>query len=185
MYVHSECSPHIYRSMQNELAFAGGCAERTPLFRTLRTPMQLFQDCGVLDLLHDVPEGKSLMADKGFEIQDLLVKFGLLLSVPPFKGSQKLVSEECTKTQRIACVCIHVERAIGEGKTFFCVFQGVVPLTLAGLPNQMWAVACLVTKFCDPIIASKESELIFSHNATWCGGCACGMRSIRRLRPAE
>ena len=70
---------------------------------------QLLQDIGSLDLLHDVPEGKSLMADKGFKIQDLLVKLGLLLSIPPFKGSQKNLSvKNVVKTQKIARVCIRV-----------------------------------------------------------------------------
>ena len=34
---------------------------------------RLFIESGILDLLEDVPPGKSLMADRGFEIQDLLV----------------------------------------------------------------------------------------------------------------
>ena len=65
------------------------------------------------------------------------------------------------KTQKIARVRIHVERAIGEVKTCFRVFQNVIPLTLAGSGNQMWTVGCLLPNFCSLIIASKEGEYLF------------------------
>ena len=41
-------------------------------------------------MLKSVPHGRTVMADKGFDIQDLLVKHGLLLNIPPFKGSAAL-----------------------------------------------------------------------------------------------
>ena len=34
---------------------------------------KLFIESGILELLKTVPAGKSIMADKGFEIQDLLL----------------------------------------------------------------------------------------------------------------
>ena len=54
----------------------------------------LFEESGFMDLLDEVPEGESLMADRGFEIQDLLVKYNLLLNIPPFKGSQRSLSKK-------------------------------------------------------------------------------------------
>ena len=60
------------------------------------------------------------MADRGFAIQDLLVKPNLVLSIPPFKGSSSAMSlEDVKKTQRIASVRIHVEHAIGRVKQRF------------------------------------------------------------------
>ena len=74
----------------------------------------LFEKSGVR-LLDSVPPGKSVMADRGFEVQDLLVKPGLILNAPPFKGSRTALTEdEVKKTQKIAQVRIHAERAIRE-----------------------------------------------------------------------
>ena len=129
----------------------------TELFAGSISDRQLFQESGILDLLGDVPEGKCLMADRGFEIQDLLVKFNILLNIPPFLGSQSHLSEKDVKTtQKIARLRIHVERAIGQVKSRFRVFQSSIPLTLVGSANQMWSVACLLTNFCGPLIASNE-----------------------------
>ena len=44
------------------------------LFAGSISDCQLFQESGILDLLGDVPEGKCLMAERGFEIQDLLAE---------------------------------------------------------------------------------------------------------------
>ena len=39
----------------------------------------------LLDLMPSVGYGASIMADKGFDIQDLLVPYGVKLNIPPFK----------------------------------------------------------------------------------------------------
>ena len=65
-------------------------------------------------MLKSVPHGRSVMTDKGFDIQDLLVKHGLLLNIPPFEGSAALQFSDVQKTQTIARVRIHVERIIGQ-----------------------------------------------------------------------
>ena len=41
---------------------------------------------GILPLLDHVPPGRRVMADRGFDIQDLLVKPSLLLNMPSFKA---------------------------------------------------------------------------------------------------
>ena len=78
--------------IHNLFIFAGSISDR-----------QLLQKSGILDLLGDVTKGKCLMADRGFEIQDLLVKFNILLNITPFLGSQSHLSEKDVKTtQKIA-----------------------------------------------------------------------------------
>ena len=94
------------------------------------------------------------MADRGFEIQDLLVASGHVLNVPAFRGADGTLSQqEVIRTQQIARVRIHVERVIGQLKKTFRIFQGVIPLTLEGSVNQMWLVACMLVNFKGPIIA--------------------------------
>ena len=97
------------------------------------------------------------MADRGFEVQDLLVKPNLILNIPPFKGSRKsLPQADVKKTQQIARVRIHVEQAIGQVKSRFRLLQHVIPIVLSGSVNQLWTVACLLTNFCGPMIAENS-----------------------------
>ncbi len=99
------------------------------------------------------------MVDRGFEIQDLILKHGLLLNIPPFKGTQSSLSlENVKKTQRIARLRIHVERAIGQVKARFHVFDDAIPMSLSGSANQMWTVACLLTNFSGPLIAESKED---------------------------
>ena len=60
------------------------------LFTGSISDRKLIIESGILELLKTVPASKSIMADKGFEIQDLLVPliFNLLLNIPPFKASK-------------------------------------------------------------------------------------------------
>ena len=58
--------------------------------------------------------GDKLMADKGFDVQDILAERGAILFVPPKRkpGQVQLSKEVVFGTQLIACVRIHVEQAI-------------------------------------------------------------------------
>ena len=51
-------------------------------------------------------------------------------------------AEDVFRTQQIASMRIHVERAINKIENFLVFLQGVVPLSLFGVVNQMWSV-CL------------------------------------------
>ena len=54
------------------------------------------------------------MADKGFDIQDILDNYGLKLDIPPFLRKQEQMSAAVATTQKIADKRIHVERAISK-----------------------------------------------------------------------
>ena len=129
------------------------------LFSGAISDRQIVLDSGILDLLDDVPEGKSVIADRGFDIQNLLVNKHLLLNIPAFKGSKPhLKKEDVVSTQKIARVRIHVERAIGQVKHRFHIFDSVIPLSLAGSINQIWTVYCLLCDYSGPLIIEEISE---------------------------
>ena len=70
----------------------------------------------------------SVMADKGFEINDLLTPCGVTLNIPPFLQSRgQFTREEVSETKTIAKLRIHVERAIRRIKDFH-IFNGDIPL---------------------------------------------------------
>ena len=93
----------------------------------------------------------SVMADKGFTIDVLPI--GLSLSIPPFLGkSSQMSAKDVVKTQEIASLRIHVERAINKIKNFH-VWDSVIPLSQVGIANQMWSV-CAVLCNAQPNIIS-------------------------------
>lgn len=96
---------------------------------------------GFLDLPFE--DNDSVMADKGFTIQDLL-PLGVSLNIPPFlESSSQMPAEDVVKTQEIASLRIHVERAINKIKNFH-IWDGVIPLHQLGLVNQMWSVCAIL-----------------------------------------
>ena len=58
--------------------------------------------------------GDQYLADKGFEIHDLMGLRGASLYIPPkrFSANDQFTQSQCFETMSIANVRIHVERAI-------------------------------------------------------------------------
>lgn len=99
---------------------------------------------GILDLpeAHD-----SVMADKGFAIEDLLSSKQVSLNLPPFLGSQTQFSaHDVLQTKTIAKVRIHVKRAIRRIKELH-LFDSEISLSTLGSVNQLYTVACSLTNF--------------------------------------
>ena len=100
----------------------------------------------------EIKEGDSVMADKGFEIQNHLSKLHLKLNTPPFlKNKVGFEEADVLKTQTIACHRIHVERAIGKVKRFR-FFYSVIPVSFFGNINQIWTVCCLLSNMQNPVV---------------------------------
>ena len=109
----------------------------------------MIQDCGLIDLLEP---GDVVMADKGFDIQHLLAPKKEILNIPPFMGrKEQLTLQEEADTQRIASVCIHVERAIERIKNYR-VLQGVIPISIHAQLDQIWFICCMFTTFLRPLV---------------------------------
>ena len=97
--------------------------------------------------------GDSVMADKGFTIQDLL-PLGTSLNIPPFLGQfEQMSPENVIRTQQIASVRIHVERAINRIKNYR-IWSGLIPLSLFGLVNQMRSICSFLSNVQDPLIST-------------------------------
>ena len=120
--------------------YAGRCSDKA-----------VTKDCGLYGLLE---EGESVMADKGFTIEDDLPK-NTYLNIPPFLGNKAFLTvKEETETRRIASVRVHVERAIRRIKTFR-ILRTVLPITMAAHLNKIWIVCAYLTNLLPPLIATK------------------------------
>jgi len=109
---------------------------------------EITKKSGILSFLE---EGDMVMADKGFLIKDLLSERQVSLVIPPFLGpSGHFTADEVRKTQAIARLRIHVERAIRRIKEYH-IFDKVLPMTLVGSVNQLWSVCALLTNFQGPL----------------------------------
>ena len=90
----------------------------SPLYVGSISDVELTRTSGFLTQLKDKP-GISIMADRGFTINEMLQAIGVELNIPPFKeGRQQLSAEEVQQGRSIASCRIHVERAIGRIKSF-------------------------------------------------------------------
>ena len=97
-------------------------------------------------------DGDTVMADKGFTIQDLL-PLGTTLNIPPFlRQNSQMGAEDAIRTQQIASVRIHVERAINRIKNYK-IWSGVVPLSSFGLVNQMLSICAFLCNAQDKLIS--------------------------------
>ena len=100
----------------------------------------------------EVLDGDSIMADKGFDIEEDLQKLGVKLNIPPLlKDKDKFDESKVIKTQTIAKHRTHVERVIGKVRNFL-IFRSKLPVSVLGMVNQIWTVCCLVTNFMEPLL---------------------------------
>ena len=129
---------------------AGAVTFISQLYTGSISDRSIVERSGILDLPFD--DKDCVMADKGFTISDLL-PFGVVLNIPPFLGQAgQMSAEQVVQTQQIAGLRIHVERAINKIKNFH-IWDGVVPISLFGVVNQMWAVCSFLCNLQDPILS--------------------------------
>ncbi|XP_069117580.1 uncharacterized protein [Argopecten irradians] len=102
------------------------------------------KDCGLLNLIQ---EDDHIMADKGFEIQDLLDPLNVRVDHPPIlRGVHQMSIQQETSTRRIARLRIHVERAIERIKNFR-ILQENFPYKQWRMLNDIWKICAILTHF--------------------------------------
>lgn len=109
----------------------------------------------ILDLLES---GDSVMADRGFDIQDDLTLINVKLNIPPFlKDKDQFTEVEMVQTWRIASLRIHVERTMERLKNFH-IFDYVLPPSFVDVAEQMVFVCAVLLNFYPPLC--KEAPLL-------------------------
>jgi hypothetical protein len=102
-------------------------------------------------MIEHFEEGDVILADRGFQIDDLCREKKASLVIPPFlKGKQAFSPEETRKTKLIAKARIHVERFNRRLKSFK-LLTGIIPLTLLPMLSQIIFVVCCLVNFQKPL----------------------------------
>lgn len=111
------------------------------------------RESGILDLIE---AGDEVMADRGFQIEDLLLPKKAKLVAPPFTRkcnygkNKRLNVSEIKNTRKIANHRIIVEQAIGRLKGWK-FFKGSLPLKRKALANQALNVAAALCNIKRPL----------------------------------
>ena len=85
------------------------------------------------------------MTDRGFDIEDLIVR-GVRLNIPPFlRGKRQFEEDEFISTRRIASLRIHVDRAMERLKIFH-IFNRILPASLTDIADRLFlfVAACQI-----------------------------------------
>ena len=109
----------------------------------------LTRQSGILDLLES---GDSVMADRGFDIEEDLTLRSVHLNIPPYlRGKTQLWAKEVMVTRRIASLRIHVERAMERIKNFHN-FDKSIPVSLTDIADRIFFVCCVLCNFQPPLV---------------------------------
>ena len=104
-------------------------------------------------LLQKLERGDSLMADKGFDIEDLLLPLGVGLNIPPFLDKQqRMLPSDIRMTKSIAAVRIHVERAIGRLKQYR-LLCGTIDNSMFDVLDRVVIVTAMLCNFLPALVA--------------------------------
>lgn len=109
-----------------------------------------------VEFLEKVEPGDAIMADRGFNIGDLLLQRGAKLYMPPFtrkmeNGTRRTLNQnEIARTRKIAALQIHVERAIQRMKTFK-VFAHSVDATLWPIMDYVIVIVAVLSNMMAPL----------------------------------
>ena len=105
------------------------------------------QICERSDLPNMCQPGDSIMADKGFNVQDLFEKQFVTINIPTFfKRKNRLSHNTVMKDRRIASKRVHIERIIGLAKTFK-ILKSPLNKTESALATQIIRVCFYLCNF--------------------------------------
>ena len=95
---------------------------------------------GFLDKLQP---GDAVMADKGFNIQDILARQETVLIAPPIMRKNNVSARASTATRRVATARVHIERMIRRLKLSHFI-PAVIPLSCEANTTSVTVCAILV-----------------------------------------
>lgn len=104
------------------------------------------------DILNNFNPGDSVMADKGFDIEDILAAYRVTLNIPTFfKNKNQITPETLKEDKKISSKRVQIERLIGLGKTFK-ILNGPLDGTETILADDIIMVCFMLCNFRKAIV---------------------------------
>ena len=154
--MYSHCKSHVTYKRLLRIAPSGGITFISQLYDGSISDKEIVPRSGILDERFWQPND-SVMADRGFTIDEELKPLKVNLNIPAFLDDRiQLTKAEVKESKTIALVQIHVERAISRIKKIR-IIRNEIPLTFHGSINQIWTVCqiCLLCNFMPPLIQNS------------------------------
>jgi len=96
----------------------------------------------------------SVMADKGFNVQDIFAMKDISVNIPTFMtGKNRLPGLSVLRDRKIASKRVHIERIIGLAKTYK-ILQQPMNVTESALASEIIFVCCMMCNFRNCIIST-------------------------------
>ena len=128
----------------------GGISFVSTLYGGSISDKELTQKSGLIEKLQ---HGDVIMADRGFNIQEMLACKGVKVNVPPFMNESGQFNErELLETRRIASLRIHVERAMERIKNYHILDFVRITLCKNGIVDMIFFVCAMLSNFLPPLV---------------------------------
>ncbi|KAJ8030934.1 Protein ALP1-like [Holothuria leucospilota] len=112
--------------------------------------VHIVRESGFLDLIEPYD---TIMADRGFPIQeDLMLRFSSLEIPPAAKGNRQMTRSNVKQTKKVANLRIHVERAINRLKDFK-ILSGTLPISLIPQADDIITICAALTNLLPDLIS--------------------------------
>ena len=109
-------------------------------------------DSGFLGKLE---HGDEILADRGFLIREELASVGATLRIPSFTKGKSQLPGSCVDTSRqLSRVRIHVERVIGQLKTFQ-ILNTVIPISQVDMLDDILTLCAGLTNLRGTVVARR------------------------------
>ena len=111
-------------------------------------------------ILNKIMPGDTILADRGFDIQESIGIYCATVKIPTFtKGKKQLTGVEVEQTRSIANIRIHVERVIGNIRKKYSFLSTTQPVDYLMSKNDLppildmaVTVSCCLCNICDSVI---------------------------------
>jgi hypothetical protein len=114
------------------------------------------QICERSNLLTLCDKGDSIMADKGFNVQDLFAPYNVTINIPTFfRKKNRMTGKTVLKDRAISSKRVHIERIIGLAKTYK-ILKEPLNVTETKLASEITFV-CFMLCNCKPCIIPETS----------------------------
>ncbi|XP_054599835.2 uncharacterized protein [Nothobranchius furzeri] len=139
--VFSNYKPHCTFRGLTGIAPHGAATFVSSLYQGATSDKEILKQSGIAALLNP---SKAIMVGKGFLVEDCVP---CNVHIPTFLSQRAQLSRpEIRKTRSIVRLRVHVERVIRRVKEHK-LFSTVIPFSITGDINQLFAVACLLVNY--------------------------------------